>query len=83
MSVCVVSSMSKTLVVGRGDALHSMGIIGSGGDGGLCVLPLSSPLPWEQLKKFTSTKLWVLFFFLSLPCINPLAAEGRQLECGK
>lgn len=29
----------QTLVVGRGDALHSMGIIGSGGDGGLCVLP--------------------------------------------
>lgn len=44
-------------------------------------LPWSSPLPWEQLKRFASAKLWILVgFFLSLP----LAAEERwQLEGGR
>lgn len=42
---------AHALVVGRGDALHSMEIIESGG--GLCVLAamIQSPLPWDQLRR--------------------------------
>lgn len=71
---------AHALVVGRGDALHSMEIIESGG--GLCVLAamIQSPLPWvgPVEKKFASTKLYVLVGFFTLALNkSSLATEER------
>lgn len=65
---------AHAIVVGRGDALHSMEISESGG--GFCVLAgchdPESPALGAVEEKFASTKLWVLVGFLSWRRINPL-----------
>lgn len=74
-------------MVGRGDALHSMEIIESGG--GLCVLAgcrgPESPALGAIGKKFASTKLCVLvgFFKLALDKSSLATEERWQMEGGK